>query len=130
MAFFIIYTYCNLTGKRVYYTLKYHGLSIIRPDFIIASQASNDFSTRKYGVINVEGHTVIPFIYDDLSYMPNQQWLRANKEDRYGMIDGEGQTTIDFTNDHVFFEDGLAQVYDYGREGINATTGKETMPVV
>ena len=103
MAFFIIYTYCNLTGKRVYYTLKYHGLSIIRPDFIIASQASNDFSTRKYGVINVEGHTVIPFIYDDLSYMPNQHWLRANKEDRYGMIDGEGQTTIDFKYDHDFF---------------------------
>ena len=49
---------------------------------------------------------------------------------KYGMVDAGGKVLTDFKYDNsFFFEDGVAEVYADGKQGVIDTTGKEIIPL-
>ena len=71
----------------------------------------------KYGAIDTNGNTVIPFIYDLINY-PKEGLMCAKKDDHYGFLDSVGNVIIPFKYKYAYnFEEGIAFVEWKGKKG-------------
>jgi hypothetical protein len=62
----------------------------------------------QYGLININGKTIVDFIYDDIAPF-NNEYFRFQKGSKYGLIDKSGKILLDsnFTSINQFSEDLL-----------------------
>jgi len=62
----------------------------------------------QYGLINLEGKTVVDFIYDDITPF-NNEYLKFQKGSKYGLIDKSGKIVLDsnYSSIYQFSEDLL-----------------------
>jgi hypothetical protein len=57
----------------------------------------------QYGLININGKTIVDFIYDDIAPF-NNEYFRFQKGSKYGLIDKSGKILLDsnFTSINQF----------------------------
>lgn len=113
------------------------GLYAQDPVYIVRD-TTTDYSQRRIypapvftmGVIDENGETVIPFLYEDIRPLVNGQAI-VKKYEKYGTIDSLGNQLIPFVFDelHSFIE-CRAVAYLYGKWGIVDEKGKEIVPFV
>ncbi len=81
-------------------------------------QASFDYmimtdSTEKYGAVDYEGKTTLPFEYDYLSFIDNNLYpdiLLAKKGEKYGLIKATGEELLHFDYDRMHYYDRYGKV--------------------
>ena len=86
----------------------------------------------KYGMLNVKGNIVIPFIYDDLCFFDNGT-IRAKKNSKLGVIDKKGNTIIPFVYDDIYEIDRINKFFlvkQNNKWGCIDRSGKITVPFV
>lgn len=96
----------------------------IKKDLVLRPDSRND----KWGFIDKEGKTIIPFEYDDADYF-FEGLARVKKNGKYGFIDKQGKIIIPFEYDDVgsFFK-GLANVKKNGKWGYIDKQDKTIIP--
>ena len=84
----------------------------------------------KFGYIDEQGDTLIPFIYDDAA--PFSEGLAKVKQNgKYGYIDKSGNVVIPFIYDKAkSFSEGLVAVNPNGRWGYIDKSGNEVIPFI
>ncbi len=84
---------------------------------------------KKYGYIDLEGDTIIPFKFDMASEFENG-YASVSQLGKMGKIDTEGKKVVPCRYDYVepFDENGLAAVAIDGRFGYVNKKGKEVVP--
>ena len=60
-----------------------------------------DFDSKKYGITNKNGDTIVPFKYDLLS-MAVTGVFKAKKEGKFGIIDSNNRILVDFIYDELY----------------------------
>ena len=61
----------------------------------VAKVAMSHEGKRKFGMINPQGNTIIPCIYDELGDFYDDLVV-AKKEDKYGFVDKKGKSTFEY----------------------------------
>lgn len=89
----------------------------------------NGKEVRKYGFINLQGETVIPFKYESAgNFSDGLAYVKLNGKE--GFIDKSGRTVIPFKYDSALgFDHGLAWVKLDGKTGYINKQGIEVIPV-
>jgi hypothetical protein len=79
------------------------------------------FYHYKYGVIDIEGNTVIPFIYNHIRLF-SEGLAAAEIDGKWGFIDTQGNAVVPFDYDYVWnFSEELAWVMLDGKWGLITT---------
>jgi hypothetical protein len=85
---------------------------------------------HEYGIIDRNGRTIVPFIYDDI-YCFTEGLSAVKKDNRYGFIDTTGKAIIPITYDQVYpFNNGRATVEKGGKYGCIDKDGKIVIPII
>ncbi len=107
------------TKRRILIEPKFTSASKVEDGYMIVS-TSPDYP-NKYGVINITGDTMFPFIYDDIKYLGNNRFaLGISRGDNAGFMnniyslgDGHGNSLTPFKFLSIErYEDNLASAYD------------------
>lgn len=70
-------------------------------EYIRPSGVQRDFDTRKYGIIDKKGDTIVPFIYDLLPNTVTEKMV-AKKNSKYGIINSKNNILVDFKYDELY----------------------------
>lgn len=92
--------YCDL-NKNNLFSLSFDEAGSVYQQKAIAKKGNY------YGLIDMQGNTLVPFIYEQLTWANDT--LIAKKEDNYGVIDTNENTLIDFN--YLNIEDGYHNYY-------------------
>lgn len=60
-----------------------------------------DFDSKKYGIIDEKGETIVPFIYDLLPNTVTEKMV-AKKNGKYGIINSKNNILVDFKYDELY----------------------------
>lgn len=98
-------------------------IHVCAQDFKV-SQDSN-----KYGVINLKGDTIVPFIYDHIDPFKNG-FAKITKKDKIGVVNTSAVEVIPCVYDEIKdIEDGMAIVSKYGVYGV-VNTNNDTIILI
>ena len=119
--------YINRDGKEVI-PLMYSTCYPFVDEFAVVEDTS-----WHYGIIDKEGETVIPFIYEELgiSGFPHG-WMPAKKNGFWGIINKKNKVLVDFKYDYCgsgTYINGLLTVEKNELWGMIDSTGKEIIPI-
>lgn len=87
---------------------------------------------KKWGLVNATGQEVLPFIYDELNFIPNSDkklhYISQNNE-KSGFIDSDAKLVVPIIYDRVrAFSDGMLAVKKGSYWGFSNEEGIETIP--
>lgn len=92
--------------------------------------SENGMRTKKWGWVNFQGETVIPFKYEDTGFEFSEGLAAVKLNGKYGYIDKSGKTIIPFRFDEGYtFENGFAHVKLNNYEGYINKQGNEVVPL-
>lgn len=75
--------------------------SQIEVEYVRSSGVLKDFDTKKYGIIDKNGDTIVPFIYDLLPNRISEKMI-AKKNGKFGIINGKNQILVDFKYNELY----------------------------
>lgn len=140
-----IYDSISYSNHKHFYVVKNNKLGIIAKDgsMIIQPIYNNIYpitdelfkvqnSNGKFGVIDINGNIMIPFIYSSLTdYFCCSKGVHvyiASLNNKYGVLDAEGKPIVDFSYDYIdeYFwnEFGILKVNLHGKYGLISHTGE------
>lgn len=126
-----------------------HGYANLQGEILVQPQFEDTNSFEKYGIvmkngkwgaIDLQANTIIPFEYDRLSYTSahDKGYFSALKQGKIGLLDTNGKVVLDFiydTTDEEYgyllhFNSGLAYAEQKGKIGYIDITGKAVVPFI
>lgn len=115
--YYDIMIYCISEGTYTYlpYDVAYNNLDTD----IIAVKDDNDL----WGCIDAYKNTIIPFEYDYISSVPNNTFLRFQKNGKYGIMDYQGNEIVPCEYDSLYADYFWGS---YSKYEIKGTKGEET----
>lgn len=112
------------------------GVEVVMPTYNFARDFTNGVGivrqSEKWGILNIEGKTLMPCDYDDIDFLDNTDKnilkISVNRQ-KYGLIDTLGQVTVSLMYDEIgeFFEGRLA-VKKGNKWGFVDKNGREVIP--
>ncbi|MBK8623545.1 MAG: WG repeat-containing protein [Saprospiraceae bacterium] len=69
--------------------------------YLRPSGVLKDFDTKKYGIIDKNGDTIVPFIYDLLPNSFSEKMI-AKKNGKFGIINSKNQILVDFKYNELY----------------------------
>ena len=83
----------------------------------------------KWGYINIQGDSILPFIYDDATGFFNQLAV-AGDNGYYGMINTAGQVVVPFKYNEIMQDNGkIIRITERNKYGFYSNTGEQLTPV-
>lgn len=74
-------------------------------------------SQEQYGVIDLNGNTLLEAKYDNITYLPNLGDFMVESNDKFGIISRQGQTKVQIMYDSITLIDSDAGLYVAERDG-------------
>lgn len=118
--------FINGKGDTIIPLGKYRFLNPIDAEGMIYAQLGN-----KFGYIDINQNTLVPFEYSELSVF-SQGLAPAKKNGKFGFINRKGAVVIpfQFENESHFYNSGLAIAKKNNKFGFIAKSGKEIIPII
>lgn len=80
----------------------------------------------KWGVINLDGHVVVPFAYDDITRWP--AGFVVSDQGKYGFTDFKGKARIKPQYQEMWMNNGLLMAKQMGKTGVVSLRNRVLMP--
>ncbi|OJJ20267.1 hypothetical protein BKI52_17525 [marine bacterium AO1-C] len=88
----------------------------------------------KYGAINLQGHAIIPFAYDEMrgkTIPAGKKAIQVKARGKFGLINHQGEEIIPIEYDHMWYNahTGVVELGKNGRFGLYDQEGVELAPL-
>lgn len=125
----------NKDGKWYFIDTKGNVTASIAGTYVMILPYSQNYwltgDDEELGLVDIEGHVILPCAYDDIAIGNDDNWIRAMKDDKVGVFDSKGRKRVDFIYDMVgdINEDMIA-VQNDDKYGYITPAGKEIVPCI